>query len=110
MTRNSMSTKDVRARASREHMSDPEGFRTSLRGAVPVIAEPVVQDRKSTRLNSSHSQISYAVFCLTTKTTSTLEPSYVLKALGVGEDLAHTSIRFGIGRFNTQQECAYTLK
>ena len=33
-------------------------------------------------------------------TSATLEPSYVLKALGVGEDLAHTSIRFGLGRFN----------
>src|SRR5271169_6449760 len=34
-------------------------------------------------------------------TSATLEPSYVLKALGVGEDLAHTSIRFGLGRFTT---------
>jgi cysteine desulfurase len=40
-------------------------------------------------------------------TSATLEPSYVLKALGVGEDLAHTSIRFGIGRFNTQEEVDY---
>jgi cysteine desulfurase len=40
-------------------------------------------------------------------TSATLEPSYVLKALGVGEDLAHTSIRFGIGRFNTQDEVDY---
>ncbi len=37
-------------------------------------------------------------------TSATLEPSYVLKALGVGEDLAHTSIRFGLGRFNTAEE------
>jgi cysteine desulfurase len=40
-------------------------------------------------------------------TSATLEPSYVLKALGVGEDLAHTSIRFGLGRFNTDEEVEY---
>ena len=42
-------------------------------------------------------------------TSATLEPSYVLKALGVGEDLAHTSIRFGLGRFNTDEEVDYVL-
>jgi cysteine desulfurase len=37
-------------------------------------------------------------------TSSSLEPSYVLRALGVGDELAHSSIRFGIGRFTTQEE------
>ncbi len=43
-------------------------------------------------------------------TSATLEPSYVLKALGVGEDLAHTSIRFGLGRFNTQEEVDHVIE
>lgn len=43
-------------------------------------------------------------------TSATLEPSYVLKALGVGEDLAHTSIRFGLGRFNTDEEVEYVIE
>jgi cysteine desulfurase len=37
-------------------------------------------------------------------TSASLEPSYVLRALGVEEDMAHTSIRFGFGRFTTEEE------
>lgn len=37
-------------------------------------------------------------------TSASLEPSYVLRALGVDEEMAHTSIRYGIGRFTTEQE------
>jgi cysteine desulfurase len=43
-------------------------------------------------------------------TSATLEPSYVLRALGVGVELAHSSIRFGLGRFNTDEQIDYTIK
>lgn len=43
-------------------------------------------------------------------TSASLEPSYVLKAIGVSEELAHTSIRFGIGKFTTDAEIDYAIK
>lgn len=42
-------------------------------------------------------------------TSASLEPSYVLRALGVGDELAHTSIRFGLGRFNTEAEVDFVI-
>ena len=43
-------------------------------------------------------------------TSASLEPSYVLRALGIGEELAHTSIRFGLGRFTTEEEVDFVIK
>ena len=43
-------------------------------------------------------------------TSASLEPSYVLRAIGSEEDLAHSSIRFGLGRFTTEEEVKHTVE
>ena len=43
-------------------------------------------------------------------TSASLEPSYVLRAMGVSDDLAHSSIRFGLGRFTTEEEVEYAVR
>jgi len=43
-------------------------------------------------------------------TSASLEPSYVLKALGVGDELAHSSIRYGLGRFTTEEEVDFAIR
>ncbi len=43
-------------------------------------------------------------------TSASLEPSYVLRAIGVGEDMAHTSIRIGFGRFTTEAEVDFAIE
>jgi cysteine desulfurase len=42
-------------------------------------------------------------------TSASLEPSYVLRAMGVGDDMAHSSIRFGLGRFTTAEEVDFVI-
>ena len=56
----------------------------------------------SGRVDTSAYNLTY-VICFKACTSASLEPSYVLRALGVDEDLAHSSVRYGIGRFTTKQ-------
>jgi cysteine desulfurase len=100
------------------------GLRDRLRGGLEAKLDEVfingsVEHRLPNNLNMSFAYVEgesllmgindVAVSSGSACTSATLEPSYVLKALGVGEDLAHTSIRFGLGRFTTEEEVDYVI-
>lgn len=86
-------------------------------GAKDVFINGSMEHRYHGNLNLSFSYIEGESMILAIKdlavssgsacTSSSLEPSYVLKAIGVGDELAHTSMRFGIGRFTTEEEIDY---
>ena len=66
--------------------------------------------RRSSSIASSCSASVSGSLSASRSTSASLEPSYVLHGIGVGDDLAHTSIRFGIGRFNTVEEVDYVAQ
>ncbi|KAI3693692.1 hypothetical protein L1987_76641 [Smallanthus sonchifolius] len=87
------------------------GIRAKLEG---VVVNGSTESRYAGNLNLSFAYVEgesllmglkeVAVSSGSVCTSASLEPSYVLRALGVDEDMAHTSIRFGIGRFSTEEE------
>lgn len=110
-----MPTESLRIAAMRDHLQD--GIMGSLE-EVYLNGHPT--QRLPGNLNLSFAYIEGEALLMGVKeialssgsacTSATLEPSYVLRALGVGSDLAHSSIRFGLGRFTTDQEVAYTIE
>lgn len=96
-------------------------FYTSITEAIPdVYLNGDLHNRHKGNLNLSFAYVEGESLILAIKdlavssgsacTSSSLEPSYVLRAMGVDEELAHTSIRFGIGRFTTIEEIDYAVK
>jgi cysteine desulfurase len=63
-----------------------------------VAGEPLMMNLKDVAVSSGSA-------C----TSASVKPSYVLRAMGVGDELAHASIRFGLGRFNTEEEVDYVI-
>jgi cysteine desulfurase len=95
-----------------------ERLRTKLMGALDeVYVNGSMEHRLPGNLNISFNFVEGEAMMMAIKdvavssgsacTSASLEPSYVLRALGVGDELAHSSIRFGLGRFNTQEEVDY---
>ncbi len=109
---NEMETENARLKALRDRLKD-----RILKLVDEVYINGSMEKRLPNNLNLSFAYVEgeslimglkdVAVSSGSACTSASLEPSYVLKALGVGEELAHSSIRFGLGRFNTEEEVDY---
>ncbi|MDH5575362.1 MAG: IscS subfamily cysteine desulfurase [Nitrospirota bacterium] len=109
-----MATESVRMAKMRDRLQ--EGI---MKGMDEVYLNGHPTERLANNLNISFAYVEGEALLMGVKeialssgsacTSATLEPSYVLRALGVGSDLAHSSIRFGLGRFNTDEEVEYTI-
>jgi cysteine desulfurase len=114
LCRAEMATESLRLQALRDRLKD--GLEAKLNG---VSINGSMANRLPHNLNMSFAQVDgeslmmgindVAVSSGSACTSANLEPSYVLSALGLSEDLAHSSIRFGLGRFNTAEEVDYVI-
>ncbi|MFN7932408.1 MAG: IscS subfamily cysteine desulfurase [Bryobacteraceae bacterium] len=115
LCRKEMATESVRLRTLRDKL------RTKLETALDeVYINGTMESRLPHNLNISFAFVEgesllmgindVAVSSGSACTSATLEPSYVLKALGAGDDIAHSSIRFGLGRFTTEEEVDYVAE
>ena len=110
--KNGMAEESVRLRGLRDHLKEQLFSQLD-----EIFVNGSLEHRLPNNLNVSFAYVEgesllmgineVAVSSGSACTSATLEPSYVLKALGVGDEVAHSSIRFGIGRFNTVEEIDY---
>ena len=115
LSQSEMAQESERLRGLRDHLK--EGI---LKGLDEVYVNGSMSYRLPNNLNVSFAYVDgesllmgindVAVSSGSACTSAKMEPSYVLKALGVNEDLAHSSIRFGLGRFNTPEEVEYVIQ
>jgi cysteine desulfurase len=100
----------ARAAARRDPVEGRPHLRQRFDGA-PAAGQPEHQLRvRRGRGDADGASRTIAVSSGSACTSASLEPSYVLRAIGVDEELAHTSIRFGLGRFNTEEEVDYVIQ
>src|SRR5512133_2443307 len=115
LAREAMAAESARVLALRERLR--EGI---LAGVERVTVNGSLEQRLPGNLNVSFAYVEGEALMMAMKdvavssgsacTSASLEPSYVLRAMGVSEDLAHSSIRFGLGRFNTEEEVDHVVR